>query len=50
MAIDQAKKGAHVSAAFKMLAAQTQTDASRFSKMANRDLKVCQALQALFLG
>lgn len=50
MAIDQAKKGANVSAAFKMLADMTQTDATRFSKMANRDLKVCQALQALFLA
>lgn len=50
MAIDQAKKGANVSAAYKMLAAMTKTNAQLFSQMKNRDLKVCQALQALFLG
>ena len=50
MAIDQAKKGANISAAFKMLAAMTKTEHTRFAKMANRDLKICQALQALFLA
>ena len=50
MAMDQAKKGASVSATWKVLAAMTKTDATRFSKMANRDLKVCQAVLALFLA
>lgn len=50
MAIDQAKKGANVSAGFKLLAAMTKTNVQRFSGMANRDLKVCQAIQALFLA
>jgi hypothetical protein len=50
MAIDQAKKGATISAAYKVLAAMTKTDGVRFAKMANRDLKVCQAVQALFLA
>lgn len=50
LVIDQAKKGANISATFKVLAAMTKTDPSRFSKMANRDLKVCQAVQALFLA
>lgn len=50
MAIDQAKKGANVSATYKMLAAMTKTNAQLFANMKNRDLKVCQALQALFLA
>lgn len=50
MSIDQAKKGAAVSAGMKLLAAMTRTDGPRFAKMQNRDLKVCTAIQALFLG
>lgn len=50
MAMDQKKSGHDVGKGFMVAADMTKTSAQLFAKMANRDLKVCQAVIALFLG
>lgn len=50
LAIDKAKKGQDAHKAFLMIADFTGQPIQRYSKMAGRDFKVCQALMTLFLG
>jgi hypothetical protein len=50
MAMDLAKKGHDAAKTMNVLAAMTKEPPTRFSKMPNRDLKVCQAVMQLFLG
>jgi hypothetical protein len=50
MAIDQAKRGEDMKKAMRILSAMTKENPSRFAKMKLRDLKVCQAIQNLFLA
>jgi CHASE1-domain containing sensor protein len=50
MAIDQAKKSEDMKRAFQLLGAVTGETPARFAKMLNRDIVVCQAIFALFLG
>lgn len=50
LAMDQKKKGHDVAKTYAVLAAITQLDVPRFSKMPMRDLKVCNAIMSLFLG
>lgn len=50
LAMDQKKSGHNVGKSFAVLAAMTKQPAMRFSKMKNRDLKICQAVMVLFLG
>ncbi len=50
MAMDRARAGHSVSKMFKTLSGMTQQPEVRFSKMKGRDISVCQAIFALFLG
>jgi len=50
LALDSAKEGQSVHKAFAALAEFTRQPAARYSRMANRDFKVCQALMTLFLA
>jgi hypothetical protein len=50
MAMDQKKKGQEVAKMYAVMADMTQTTAQTFAEMAGRDLKVCQAITALFLA
>jgi len=50
MEMDRAKEGKDVKKAYHLLGAMTQTGPKRFANMKNRDLKVCQAILAFFLG
>lgn len=50
MAMDSKKKGHDVGKVYATMADITRCPATRFAKMANRDVKVCQAIIALFLG
>lgn len=50
MAMDQKKKNHDVAKMYATLGAITKTDAQTFASMANRDLKVCQAILGLFLA
>jgi len=50
MAIDEAKKNHDVAKSFKIMRSVTRQPDVVFSKMKNRDLKVCQAVINLFLG
>jgi hypothetical protein len=50
MAMDQKKKGHDVAKMFAVMADMTGTDAKTFADMKGRDLKICQAITALFLG
>lgn len=50
LAMDQKKQNHNVAKSYAVLAAMTKQPAMRFAKMKNRDLKICQAVMALFLG
>lgn len=50
MAMDSKKKGHDVSKTYATMADITHQDIIRFSKMANRDIKVCSAIVQLFLA
>lgn len=50
MAMDKRKRGEDVAKGLAVLAATTREEPKRFANMAHRDLKVCNALVALFLG
>lgn len=50
IAMDQKKSGHDMAKGFAFLADMTKEPISRFVAMANRDLKVCQAVLGLFLG
>ncbi|HET9954087.1 MAG TPA: hypothetical protein VFQ61_06270 [Polyangiaceae bacterium] len=50
MAMDQRKQGHNVAKSFAVLADITKVSPQRFANMFNRDIQVCLALQALFLG
>lgn len=49
MAADKKKAGQDVSKLYAMMAAMTKTTIQTFSKMKNRDLKICQGITLLFL-
>ena len=48
--MDQRKKGQDIAKMMVTLAAQTKQPVTRFSNMAGRDIKICQALITLFLA
>lgn len=50
MEMDRAKDGKDVKKAYILLSGITKTSVARFSKMRNRDLKICQAILAFFMG
>lgn len=50
MATDQKKKGHDMARTFAVMGAMTNESPSRFSELANRDLKICTAIFALFMG
>jgi len=50
IAMESRKKGEDVSKLFASLANMTKQHPSRFSKMSQRDLRVCMALATLFLS
>lgn len=50
MAQDHKKDGHDIAKTFAVLADITQQPAKRFSQMAQRDVKVCNAILVLFLG
>jgi hypothetical protein len=50
LAMESRKKGEDVSKLFASLANMTKQTAVRFSKMSQRDLRVCMALATLFLS
>jgi len=50
MSMDQKKKGHDVAKMFAVMADMTGTDAKTFADMAGKDLKICQAITALFLA
>ena len=50
MAMDGKRKGRDVGKMFATLADITRQSEQRFAKMSNRDIKVCLAIVALFLG
>jgi hypothetical protein len=50
MAMDQRKKGHDVAKMFAVMADMTQENVQTFAEMKGRDLKVCQAITALFLA
>ena len=50
MAMDTKKQGQNVGKLYASMADCTHQPAARFAKMANRDVKVCQAIVGLFLG
>lgn len=50
LALDKHGKNAGMAKTYSVLAEMAKVTPSHFAKMANRDLKVCQALGALFLG
>lgn len=50
MSMDQKKKGHDMAKMFALIASITGETEVRFAKMKSRDLKVCQAITALFLG
>lgn len=50
MAMDSKKKGHDFSKLYATMAETTEQPITRFSKMANRDLKVCTAVMTLFLA
>ncbi len=50
MAMDSKKKGQDIAKMYAVMADMTHVDAKVFATMANRDLKVCQAVVSLFLG
>lgn len=50
MAMDQKKKGHDVAKLYATMADMTRQPLVRFSKMKERDLKVCRAVTLLFLG
>ena len=50
LAMDSRKKGHDVAKMNAMLSDMTKTDPGRFSKMRNRDYKICQSLITVFLG
>jgi len=50
MAMDQKREGHNFGKTVATLAEMTRLPATRFSKMANRDFKVCSAILGLFLG
>lgn len=50
MAMDTKKKDQNVAKMYAVMADITGLDIKTFSKMASRDLKVCQAIITLFLG
>lgn len=50
MAMDSKKKGQDIAKMYAVMADMTHLDAKVFASMANRDLKVCQAIVSLFLG
>lgn len=50
MAMDLKRDGHNVAKTFASLSAMTKQPITRFSGMANRDLRICLALYVLFLG
>lgn len=50
MSLDQKKAGHDVAKGYGLMAAITGNSAKRFSTMRSRDIKVCSAVLALFLG
>ncbi|MFW6031048.1 MAG: hypothetical protein ACOC9T_00535 [Myxococcota bacterium] len=50
MAMDSKKKNHDVTKLFATMAEMTKVPVQKFSKMPNRDLKVCLAVTLLFLG
>lgn len=50
MAMDQKKKNHDVAKMYAAMADMTRQPMTRFSKMVNRDVKICTAIASLFFG